>query len=130
MKKVEIDVAVSKEKIITSKYSLNLPEKPTFYSMNDDGNFFPRGLILFAFFPKYESNPTKSYILIQVERNKQDSNDFVPMSDCKSGSWLNESGIRKTGFEILTCNHPFFKEISEEDFYIKRESLLNSFKEI
>lgn len=125
----ELEVAVSYEKVNKTNRKVNLPEVAKYYVKNDDGNFFPRGIILFAIIPNYQDNPTYSYTLIEVERNKQDYNDFVPTKDCKQQYWLS-GGIRKTAFDIITRDEYSFKEITQEEFENKRIELLNLFKTI
>lgn len=124
----ELEAAVSYEKVVSSKKKADLPEVAKYYSKNDDGRFFARGIVLFAILPKYENNPTHSYTLVEVERNKQDYNDFVPTDDCKQKYWLSESGVRKTAFDIMTKSDYEFKEITAEEFEAKRMELLNHFK--
>ena len=124
----ELEVAVGYEKVVSSKKKVDLPEVAKYYSKNDDGKFFARGIILFAILPKYKNNPTNSYTLIEVEINKQNYNDFVPTDDCKQKYWLTESGLRKTAFDIVTKSDYEFKEITAEEFEVKRIKLLNHFK--
>ncbi len=127
--KKEIEIAISRTQINKVTREIDLPDNTMYFSKNDDGNFFPRGLILFAIIPDTIGN-YNSYTLIQVERNKQDSNDFVPSDDCKSEYWLNHSGIRKQAFEIITnpIYHDGFKEITAEEFNTKRIELLNEYQ--
>ena len=125
--KKEIEITVDYEKVITSKKELDLPEVSKYYLMNDDGRFFPRGVVLFAIIPNYDNNPSYSYTLIEVERNKQNYDDFVPTKDCRQKEWLKESGLRKTAFNIITKQSCEFKEISEKEFKVKRIELLNNY---
>lgn len=123
--KVELEVAVNTTIINKKTIQVDLPEKPIFFYKNDGGNFFPRGLILFAIIPRYEDNPTHSYMIYEIERNKQNSNDFVPTADCKSEYFL-KGGIRRTAYEIITNKSKYFdwKEITEGAFLTIREDLL------
>jgi hypothetical protein len=74
-----IKVATNRKVITvdTKETTVNLPEVNTFYSKNDEGRLFNRGLVLFAMIPRYKTNPTNSYTLVEIERNKQDYNDWV-----------------------------------------------------
>lgn len=129
--KKELTIAVSYEMVKTTVREIELSETPRFFSKNDDGNFFPRGLILFAILPKYESNPTQAYTLVQVEENKQEYNDFVPTDDLKQKYWLSESGVRKVAFEIFSAPKYLdgWTEISKEEFDEKRVQLLNKYQQ-
>lgn len=126
----EIEVAANYEKVVSSKVKVDLPEAAKYYSKNDDSRFFGRGIVLFAILPNYENTPTHSYTLIEVERNKQNYNDFIPTTDCKNIHWLSESGIRKTAFDIMTKSDYKFKEITHEEFETKRMELLDRFKSV
>ncbi len=125
MKKL-IEIAVTSEKVIKRGFEIDLPETSKYYKKEDSGRFFPRGLMLFAIITRYPC----SYILVYVERNKQDFNDFKPLDDCRSDYWLKDFGIRKTAFEII--NSPISKdgweEISIEQFNEERILLLNNYQ--
>lgn len=126
--KKELEIAVNTKEIILSKIKLELPEFPKYYSKNDDGRIFPRGLVLFAIIPKFPKN-TNTYLLIEVERNKQSFNDFVPTSDCKDATWLKETGLRKIAFDLILKKDFEFEEITEDFFEFHRQKLLNVYKE-
>ena len=123
----KIKVAVSKTEIESKMFSIDLPEVAKYYIGNDDSNFFGRGTILLAIIPKFESNPTNTYTLVQIESNKQDCTDFVPHDDCSSEYWLKAIGIRKVAFNILTRNTDGFVETNETDFNKTRNELLNQY---
>lgn len=120
MKKL-ITVVVNKMVIVTEEIEVNFPETPKFYFKNDDGNFFASGWMLFAIIPKHKN----SYMLYEIQKNKQDSNDFVPTKDCKSEHWVN-GGIRKTAFDIIVGKSYMWEwqEITEDAFLTIREDLL------
>lgn len=124
MKKL-IKVAVNQTVVKHRDLEIDLPETAKFYFKNDDGNFFPNGFMLFAIIPRYENNPTHSYMVYEIQRNKQDSNDFVPTTDCKSEYFL-KGGIRKRAYEIITNSSKYFdwQEITEDAFITIREDLL------
>lgn len=125
MKKL-LNVAVNQTVVESRDIEVDLPEIPKFYFKNDDGNFFPNGFMLFAIIPRYETNPSSNYMLYEIQRGKQNSNDFVPTKDCRSKYWL-EGGIRKTAFDILVNNSEYseWKEITEDAFSTIREDLLS-----
>lgn len=125
MKKL-ITVAVNQTVIDYRDIEIDLPETAKFYFKNDNGNFFPSGFILFAIIPRYESNPTHSYMVYEIQRDKQESNDFVPTSDCKSEYFL-KGGIRKRAYEIIVNTSKYFdwQEITEDAFTTIREDLLS-----
>ena len=125
MKKT-IYVAVRTTHINTKQIEVDFPQTKKYYSKNDDGNFFPRGLVLFAIIPLYCETETVAYTLVEVERNKQDYNDFWPTKDCRQNYWLTDS-IRNTALDIITGKAYEFKEVTEEYFFEKRELLLNQF---
>jgi len=129
IEKKVIEVAVNYKTVTTEKKNVNLPTTKKFYERNDDGVFFPRGLILFAIIPKHE-NSTDTYLLVEVERGKQDYNDFVPTKDCRQDYWLSDKGskIRHTALEIFTNDFHLFKEITEKEFEEKRIKLLDVYK--
>lgn len=108
---------------------VELPTVEKYYSANDDGIFFARGLVLFAIIPRYKNSPANNYMIYEVESGNQKSTDFVPTKDCRSDYWLKESNtIRNTAFNIITGKKNYdleFKEISKEDFLSKREELLS-----
>lgn len=119
-------VAVSYEKVVQEEQELDLPEIKKFYGRTDDGNFFPRGRCLFAILPRYKTNPTHSYMLIHVERNKQDSTDFVPIDDLKGKI----DGLRKEAYDLFHGTNWLkrWEEITEEQFDTEREKLINNYK--
>lgn len=118
----------NKVRVETIDKEIDLPEVAKYYSRNDEGKWFPRGLILFAIIPDYPP-AVKSYTLVQVERNKQDYNDFHPAEDCYSEFWKKES-LRGTALDIIMNEWSNeFEEITEEEFNIKREELLNKWRE-
>lgn len=126
----EIEVAVNYERVVSKKINVDLPETEKYYAKNDDGNFFPRGVVLFAIIPMYKENPTSSYTLIEVEASKQNCTDFVPTKDCRQTYWLSDtSGIRRTAFNIITKADYEFKEITKEQFDKKRIELLNDYQQ-
>ncbi len=117
-----VNVNVERVKVTTETVSVELPTESKFYMMNDDGNFFPRGIVLFAILIKHKSN----FMLYEVENGKQFSTDFVPTSDCKSEYWMKDSNsIRRTAFDIMRGKNYEFKEITKEDFLSKRTLLLD-----
>jgi len=129
MKKI-IQIAVSETTVTVNRIEkeIDLPETSKYYQWYDDGRFFPRGIVLFAILPYFEGK-AGSYSLLEVERNKQDYNDFVPHDDCSRDYWRKTEGIRKTAFDILTGKNQDFKEITKEEFDSKRMELLNNYQE-
>lgn len=127
--KKEIEIAVGREVINSIKREIDFPEVAKYYAKTEEGRFFPRGLILFAIVPKYP-NSINTYLLVQVQRGKQDYNDFEPSGDCKQAYWLKEEGVRKQAFDIITNPNGLdgFKEISEEEFETQRAELLDVYK--
>lgn len=124
---LEIEVASNFQVVNTTKKKIHLPEVAKFYAKNDTSKFMPRGIVLFAIIPKYEKS-TKTYLLIEVERNIQKYVDFVPDDDCKQKAWLNDGSIRKTAFEIMTKSNFEFTEIPKEEFESERVLLINKFR--
>ena len=55
---MEIEVNVNLERVIIIKEIVNveLPTESKFYKMNDDGNFFPRGIVLMAIVFNYKNH--------------------------------------------------------------------------
>lgn len=127
--KTEIEVAISVMKIISKIVEVELPTEPKYYAWTDVGTFFPRGLILFAIIPQFKGK-SGSYLVVQVERGKQDYTDFVPTTDCKQKEWMENSSVRKTAFEIITGNNYDFQLIEEAEFESKRIELLNAYKNV
>jgi len=122
METKKIQVFTNTEKIITKEIELIYPTQNKFYKMNDDSNFFGRGEVLFAIIVKY----TSTFILIEVERGKQDYTDFVPTNDCKSEYWLKDSNrLRRFALDIMLEKSEDYVEISKEEFLEKRQDLLN-----
>lgn len=122
-----IRIAINKTVLEHEQVTIDLPETAKFYFRNDDGNFFPKGFMLFAIIPRYKSNPTKSYMIYEISRNNQESTDFVPTDDCSSESFLKHN-IRKTALEIIRDKYPHsreYNEITEDAFLTIREDLLS-----
>lgn len=110
------------EEQILKEIEFEFPSEHKFYKMVDDGNFFPRGLILFGIIIKYSS----TVLLIEVERGKQFYTDFVPTKDCKQEYWLSDTNdIRRTALSIMTGQHSSFNEITKDEFLELRKSLLD-----
>ena len=124
MKKT-IQLAINIKQVVTAEKEVDLPETAKYFKKNANGRVFARGVVLFAIIPKYEKNPTHSYLLYEIERNIQNFTDFNPAADCKSLYWLNESGLRKTAFEIMSKTDFEFEEITHEEFKRKRAILLS-----
>lgn len=124
--KTTIEIAVSKTVVKTETRGIDFPEVEKYYRKHDGGNFFPRGIVLFAIIPIYPGK-TAAYHVVEVERNKQDFNDFWPSKDCRQEYWLSSS-IRKTAFDIITKSDHEFKEITKEEFEAQRIELLNQYK--
>lgn len=129
--KVKLKIPNKREivKIDHIEVEAELPETEKYFMKNDDGRVFPRGIILFAFIPKY-GNAGK-YRLYEVERHKQDFNDFEVENDLRHDA---VKGIRETALHILLGHkHPHyyshisahgFSEITKEEFTKKRDELL------
>ncbi len=126
MKKT-IKIAVNQTIVNRIEKEIDLPETAKYFLKNDDGNFFPRGIILFAIIPKYDGIAGK-YILLEVEANKQDFNDFIPSEDCGSEFWIKDGSIRHTALDLLMGKEYQFNEITKEEFDTKRMELLNSYQ--
>jgi len=92
--------------------------------MDDNGNFFPRGTVLFAILIKYST----TFMIYQIERGQQLSTDFVPTKDCRQDSWITSDGdtsIRRTALSLLIGDNTDFREITKEEFIDTRNELLN-----
>ena len=124
--KEKIKIAVNYKVVNSEEQEIDFPGVSKYYSKNDIGRFFPQGEVLFGILVKHPESPW--FTLIKVTRNKQEFTDFQPKSDCNNVYWLSESGLRKEAFEILTPSFSEYKEITEEEFNIRREKLLNDYK--
>lgn len=114
---------VTMEKKVTKEVELELPKKSLFFKRNDDGNFFPRGLILFAITVKY----SHTFLLFEVERGKQFYTDFVPTKDCRQEYWLTDTNsIRRTALKLIMGELEDFEEIEKEEFLTLRTELLDT----
>lgn len=127
--KKQVEVAVSYELVNTRTVELTLPKGALYFSKNDEGRFFPRGLVLFAIIPKYE-NSDRAYFLIEVSSNKQEFTDFVPLEDCRSSSWLKSTGLRKQAFDIFKAPSLLgdFVPVSKEYFESRSIELLTDYR--
>lgn len=110
------------EEKVTKEIELELPTKSLFFKMNDDGNFFPRGIILFAITVKYSN----TFLLFEIERGKQFYTDFVPSKDCKQDYWLSDSNsIRRTALKLMMGKLGAFSAIEKDEFLRLRTDLLD-----
>ena len=121
----KIEKAISKTVVNTTTIEINLPDNPVYYSYDDNGRFFPEGLILFAIIPKYEN--ANVYYIYKIINGCQYFTDFHP-SDCKDEYFLDYKDLRHKALDILTNINTEFKEISKELFDNKRMELLNYYK--
>jgi hypothetical protein len=122
-----IKIATNLKIIEFTEKTIDFPDTSKYYSHHDDGAFFGEGLVLFAIIPLGEMY----YRLVRVSENTQKSTDFSPMKDCKSEYWLKDdvdTNLRKRALGIIMGNSIEYSEISELDFYSKREELLNHYK--
>ena len=126
---MEITVLKKVRKTVTEevreKIDVEYPTENRFYRMEDDGNFFPRGTVLFAILIKHST----SFMLYEIERGQQLSTDFVPTKDCRQDSWIagdGDTGIRRTALSLLIGDNTDFREITKEEFMRTRNELLNS----
>ena len=129
MKKV-IEITVNKTTVNTISKEIDFPETPKYYRKEEDGKFFPRGVVLFAIIPKYIDKPT-CFILVEVTRDNQKCTDFHPTKDCRQENWISEGGLRKQALEIITDYDLYdneFTEITEEAFEEERNLLLNCYQ--
>lgn len=116
----QVKEVVVKEEAVT--INLEYPVENKYYRMMDDGNFFPRGDVLFAIIVKHAS----AFNLFEIERGRQFYTDFVPTKDCRQEYWLKDSNsIRRTALEIMLGKDNDFDEITFEEFKTEREKLLN-----
>jgi hypothetical protein len=123
--KVLTERKVVKTEAVTEEIIINIPETPQYYSWFDYSRFFKRGLVLFAILPKF----SHTVIIVQVERGKQEYNDFRPGSDCNSDYWGKGDDIRQTALSIMRGKNNDFEPISKESFDTSREALLDIYKE-
>ena len=126
---IKIKLATNVEIVKTQIVEINLPSEPIYFIANQEYNFEDE---LFAIVPKFK-NVSGNYKLIYVSLNEQTYTDFIPSSDCKRLSWINETGLRKKAWGLLTNSSDFhissFKKCSEEYFNKRREELLNDYKQ-
>jgi len=109
---------------VKKSIDIDIPQIAKYYHWHDYGNFFGRGDVIFAIIPKY----THTMLLVEVERGKQNYNDFRPESDCRT--WKDEScTVRHLALEIMSGENSDFKEITKEEFDEKRVILLDTYKE-
>jgi hypothetical protein len=110
---------------ITVMVEVDTPTSPKYYRMVDNGNFFPRGVVLFAILPKYKGTEN-NYMLYEIESGNQKSTDFVLTKDCRQPEWLETSeAIRRTALAILMGERKDFEEINSITFLRERDELLN-----
>ena len=125
--KKKLIIAVNKTQVDRVEREVELPETAKYYSKNDDGNFFPRGLILFAIIPYREGST--HYTVLEIERNKQSYTDFVPTSDCK-GEFFLSNNLRTTALALIEkSKFDDFVEITKEEFDTKRIGLINYYQQ-
>lgn len=126
---MEITVLKKVRKTVTEevreKIDIEYPKENRFYRMEDAGNFFPSGTILFAILIKHST----TFMLYEIQRGQQLSTDFVPTKDCRQDSWITSDGdtnIRRTALSIMIGDNIDFKEITKDEFMSTRNELLNS----
>lgn len=111
------------EEQVLNEVELEFPTEHRFYKRNDDGNFFPRGLVLFGIKVKY----SKTFLLFEIERGRQFYTDFVPTKDCRQDYWLEDDNtIRRTALKIMLGQYSAFEEITEQEFLELRQQLLDA----
>lgn len=125
--KQTIKIAVSVTNVNTEEREVEVLTEEKYFQRFDEGRFFPRGEILFAIIPR--SKTTGWYTIMQVERNKQDYNDFVPSKDCRQEYWLGDGEqLRKTAFDLIQGKEYGWTEMTKELFEERRNDLLNKYK--
>lgn len=104
---------------------VNLPETNGYYEYMDQ---------LYAFLPIGNIRPCEVYYLICIGRNYMFSIDFIPDYDCAQQSWINGQSqnanglfLKKLAFSYF-AGHITMHKISDMQFELKKESLLNAYK--
>jgi hypothetical protein len=111
------------EEQVLKEINLEYPTESKFYKLNDDGRFYARGIVLFGITIKYST----TFLLFEIERGKQFYADFVPTKDCRQDYWLNDTNdIRRTALKIMQGKYEAFQEITKEEFFKLRQSLLDA----
>lgn len=129
--KKKITIATSTEKVITTEIEIDFRTTPAYYKHNDDGRFFPRGLVVLAILPKQFTDIPR-YTLLEISKGIQQYTDFIPMKDCRGEEWLKEDGLREKALKLMMGNYykgEYF-EISRDEFEYYRTKLLDFYKEV